>query len=90
MNERDRLEEVRAWAKTKLASDSEPPWAWYQYMKLIETCDAILAAMAATLTKDNSPQLESRPGVRLRLVGQGCPQETAQPRPAPLPIPLPM
>lgn len=41
------LEEMRAWADEKIAGD-EPPWAWYQYMKLRETLDAILAGMAAT------------------------------------------
>ena len=30
------LESIRAWAKAKIADGTEPPWAWYQYMKLIE------------------------------------------------------
>jgi hypothetical protein len=47
MNEK--LEEVRAWAKDKIASGDEPPWAWYQYMKLIETIDAILGATSVVL-----------------------------------------
>jgi hypothetical protein len=42
------LRQVRDWAQTKAHSGQEPPWAWYQYMKLIETCDAILSGMAAT------------------------------------------
>lgn len=42
------LERVRDWAKEKIRDGSEPPWAWYQYMKLVETTDAILDGMAAT------------------------------------------
>jgi hypothetical protein len=36
------LEAVRAWADGKIVTGAEPPWAWYQYMKLRETLDAIL------------------------------------------------
>ena len=32
---------LRKWAETRIASGNEPPWAWYQYMKLIETVAAI-------------------------------------------------
>jgi hypothetical protein len=28
---------LRDWASRKVEAGSEPPWAWYQYMKLIET-----------------------------------------------------
>ena len=42
---RQELERVREWAATKIQGGSEPPWAWYQYMKLVETADAILAGM---------------------------------------------
>jgi hypothetical protein len=31
----------RDWAEGRVASGNEPPWAWYQYMKLIETVEAI-------------------------------------------------
>src|SRR5580704_4588576 len=34
---REELERIRDWAKTKIQGGSEPPWAWYQYMKLVET-----------------------------------------------------
>ena len=30
---RQELERVRDWANAKVQSGSEPPWAWYQYMK---------------------------------------------------------
>jgi hypothetical protein len=29
------------WAKDKVRAGREPPWAWYQYMKLVEAVDAI-------------------------------------------------
>ncbi len=74
---RDELERVRDWAQDKLQGGSEPPWAWYQYMKLVEAVTTILEGMDAT--KEHSPQSEPRPGTPLRLVG-----ETAQPDSAPL------
>ena len=45
---RAELEQMRKWVDDKLAGGSEPPWAWYQYMKLRETIDAIIAGMDAT------------------------------------------
>ena len=33
---REELEKVRAWANDKIATGTEPPWAWSQYMKLRE------------------------------------------------------
>ena len=37
----------RGWAEGRVASGNEPPWAWYQYMKLIETVAAIQTSRAA-------------------------------------------
>ena len=37
----------RDWAEDRVASGIEPPWAWYQYMKLIETVAAIQTSRAA-------------------------------------------
>jgi len=59
---RNELENMHRWARTKIDAGSEPPWAWYQYMKLVETCDAILMGMAATITTENSPQSELQSG----------------------------
>lgn len=86
---KDRLIEVRQWAHEKLQGGSEPPWAWYQYMKLVETADAILAGMEAATT-ENSQQSDQRPGRHLRLVGSTDQQDIAQPRPAGTPVQLPM
>lgn len=87
---KDDLERVRTWAQTKIQGGSEPPWAWYQYMKLVETCDAILAGMAATVTTESSQQSPPHPGGHLRLVGSTCPQDTARPHHAGLPVQMPM
>ena len=38
---------LRHWAEKRIATGNEPPWAWYQYMKLIETVAAIQHGRAA-------------------------------------------
>lgn len=88
---RAELERVREWASQKLATGEEPPWAWYQYMKLRETLDAILAGMdAVTPQTENSPQEAPRRGKRLRLVETTCSPDTAQHRRADEPVRMPM
>jgi hypothetical protein len=85
------LERVRDWALGKLATGEEPPWAWYQYMKLRETMDAILSAMdSVTLQTESSPQSASRPGTHLRLVVATGSQDIVQHHPVEQSIPLPM
>ena len=74
------LRRIRQWAKEKIDTGSEPPWAWFQYMKLIEVADTILAGMAVTTT-ENSQQLAERPERRLQLVASKSPQDTSQHRP---------
>ena len=83
------LESIRAWAKAKIADGTEPPWAWYQYMKLIETADAILAGMAARAT-ESSPQSDECPGTHLRLVDPNGLQGDVPRRPVGGPVQLPM
>ena len=41
------LATLRKWAESRIAAGSEPPWAWYQYMKLIETVAAIQVGRAS-------------------------------------------
>ena len=41
------LQKVLDWTYDKLATGAEPPWAWYQYMKLRETLEAIISGMEA-------------------------------------------
>jgi hypothetical protein len=74
---REKLEDIRAWARAKVQSGHEPPWAWYQYMKLIEAANAILKGMASTATMESSQQSESRLGTHLRLVEPTRQQDTA-------------
>jgi hypothetical protein len=87
---RDELEKVSRWAQSKIDAGAEPPWAWYQYMKLIETCDAILMGMAATATTGSSPRSESQSGAHLRLVDATYPQDVSQLHHAGLPVQMPM
>jgi hypothetical protein len=86
---RDELTRVREWAAAKLTTGAEPPWSWYQLMKLNEAIDAILAGMAV-VTTESSPPEGARPETHLRLVEATCPQDTSRPRPAGLPVQLPM
>lgn len=84
------LQDVRQLAKDKIAGGQEPPWAWYQYMKLIETLDAILGGQQTVITMENSQQSDLLQGEHLRLVDSTYRQDTAQPHPSGLPIHLPM
>jgi len=86
---RDQLETVRSWANEKLATGQEPPWAWYQYMKLRETLDAILAGMSVTTTESlqqSAPHQEKH----LRLVDSTYQRDTAQHRPSDETVKMPM
>lgn len=88
---RAKLEQLREWAQEKAQSGGEPPWAWYQYMKLVETADAILKGMDATVTTESSQQSEAHPGGHLRLVDFTYRQDSVQSRSAETPmIPMPM
>jgi hypothetical protein len=89
------LQKVRDWAHSKLATGDEPPWAWYQYMKLQETLDAIIGGMSSWVTPEESTkeslrQEEQRQGKHLRLVADKRSQDTAPPHPVDEPVQLPM
>ncbi len=83
------LRAVREWANAKLATGKEPPWAWYQYMKLRETLDAILAGQQST-TPQGLPESVQHPGTHLQVVENTDQQDTAQRHPADEPVLLPM
>lgn len=83
------LQRVREWANEKVVAGHEPPWAWYQYMKLVEACDAILSGIAAT-SQEGLLLPEGHPGKHLRLVGDSDPQDTAPRHPESTPVQLPM
>jgi hypothetical protein len=86
----EKLKEVRDWAKAKIASGAEPPWAWYQYMKLIETVGAILGGQESVNPTGNLRQSEGHSGKRLRLVDSANRQDNAPRRPTEMPVRLPM
>ena len=86
---RSELENIREWADAKIESGQEPPWAWFQYMKLRETLDAILAGMDS-VTTESSRQSTQHPEKHLQLVETTDPQDSAQHRPAGLPTQEPM
>jgi hypothetical protein len=73
------LQEVLAWAKEKTHEGNEPPWAWYQYMKLVETIESILKGIEATNSKVSLQQSESHPGNVLRLLVPTYQQDIVQP-----------
>lgn len=83
------LERVRGWALARMASGAEPPWAWYQYMKLVEASEVILDGMSAVRTA-SSPRAAARSRPGLRLVDAAYPRDSARsPRRRKLPS-LPM
>src|SRR5690242_19099275 len=61
------LELCRNWPEGRVATGNEPPWAWYQYMKLIETVSAIQTSRASATTSAGgalaipAPSVSSRP-----------------------------
>jgi hypothetical protein len=88
---RAELERVLDWANDKLATGAEPPWAWYQYMKLRETLEAILAGIeAASPQTESSPQSEAPLAGGLRLVVSNAQPDSAQRPPSGSAMPLPM
>lgn len=88
-NRKIELKRIRKWAQDKIDAGSEPPWAWYQYMKLIESIDAITDGISVT-TKANSPQSEEHQGKILRLVDAKRPQGTSQRHPVSSKVRMPM
>jgi len=58
------LQRVLDWADKKLATGAEPPWAWYQYAKLREAVEEVIACLEAT-----APQMEGVPQVRTHHCG---------------------
>ena len=84
------LQRVLDWANEKLATGDEPPWAWYQYMKLRETLEAIISGMGTTMLLEGSPGSEPHQDSSLRLVVNNDPQDSARHHLAGLPVQLPM
>lgn len=88
---RAELQRVLDWANEKLATGAEPPWAWYQYMKLRETLEAILTGLEATSPQtESSPQSEAPSAGGLRLVVSNTQADSAQHPQFGFQVPLPM
>jgi hypothetical protein len=60
------LELCRHWAEGRVATGNEPPWAWYQYMKLIETVVAIQTSRAAASSTGVGALVIRRPSATSR------------------------
>jgi hypothetical protein len=84
------LARLRDWAQEKIQAGEEPPWAWYQYMKLVETVDTIVESLDATSPRDHSPQSEEHSDGHLRLVADNDSLSIAQRRSSGTPTRLPM
>ena len=50
---------VRDWAEHKIGAGREPPWAWYQYMKLVEAVDSIRRGRGRVRPVEGGSPLES-------------------------------
>jgi len=46
---KDQFDCMLIWAREKPSTGQEPPWAWFQYLKLEETLGSILSGMAASI-----------------------------------------
>lgn len=87
--EKAELQNVLDWANEKLATGEQPPWAWYQYMKLRETLEAIIPGLPDA-TKENLPQSVPHQEMHLRLVDANDQQDNVQRHPSDAKVHLPM
>ena len=65
---RQELERVRVWATEQLAEGTERPWSVYQYMKLREASESILAGMDVAQPMEDFRESGPRSGRFLRLL----------------------
>lgn len=84
------LARVLDWTKDHLQSGNEPPWAWYQYMKLQETLEAILKGFDTSITLEDSLKSQGHQGSGLQLVDGKFQPNTVQRRSGKLEVTLPM
>lgn len=73
------LDIVRAWAKERLRSGSEPPWTYYRLMQLVEAVDELTAGSRAVSPTVCSQQEEPPPGDPPLQAGNIYRLDTAQP-----------
>ena len=65
---RQELERVREWTTEQLAEGTERPWSVYQYMRLREASESILAGMDVAQPMEDSEKSAPDRGESLRLV----------------------
>jgi hypothetical protein len=65
---RQELERVRVWAIEQLAEGTERPWSVYQYMKLREAAESILAGMDVAKPMGDAQKASPDRGDSLRLL----------------------
>ena len=66
---RQELERVREWAIEQLSEGTERPWSWYQYRKLREAVESVLAGMDVAQPMEDEQKASPDRGDSLRLVG---------------------
>jgi hypothetical protein len=75
---RQELQRVREWADTQLAAGNDPMWVWYQYMKLREALDGIIAGMECEALQSQPILPVNQPETGPHLVVSNDRRETAQ------------
>ncbi len=87
---KDELQKVRDWADARIATGEEPPWAWFQFMKLRETLDQVLEGMTASAVKtESSPGSAVLPESGPRLAVSNTRPSSAQPHQQVVAVQLP-
>ena len=66
---RQELERIREWAIEQLAAVTERPWSWFQYTKLREALESILAGIDVAEPMEDSEKASPDRGDSLRLGG---------------------
>ena len=87
---RNDLERCRDWAIAKVTTGNEPPWSWYQHMKLREALDAILSGMDVTQPTEGLQESEPLPENGPRPTAGASPKGSVQRHPKLAVIRLPM
>lgn len=77
MNKED-LQKIRDWADQKITTGDEPPWSWFQYMKLREVLDQIIGGFGSVRTESSQP-MEQRQENAIRLAVSNVEPSSAQP-----------
>lgn len=73
------LRRLREWAQEQIRGEGTPPWAWYQYVKLMETIDAIVAGRESVIRTESLLPEGARSETHLRLVAANGQPNIVQP-----------